>query len=73
MIRFSKFAPAILLLNFCALAEQPVPLFNAATKLEPATTEETADALVTRFSDRARDRHAREAEFHAYDHYLSFY
>ena len=56
-----------------ALAQQPVPLFDATTKLEPATTEDTAEALVTRFADRARDRHAREAKFHSYDHYLSFY
>jgi len=50
-----------------------VPLFEATTKLEPATTEDTPDALITRFADRARDRHAREAKFHSYDHYLSFY
>jgi CxxC motif-containing protein (DUF1111 family) len=50
-----------------------VPLFNETTKLEPALQEETPDALITRFADRARDRHAREANFHAYDHYLSFY
>lgn len=31
------------------------------------------DALVTRFSDRARDRHAKENHFQAYDHYLTFY
>lgn len=50
-----------------------VPLFDATTRLEPATTEDTPDALITRFADRARDRHAREAKFHSYDHYLSFY
>lgn len=48
-------------------------LFTAATVLEPAVTEETPTALITRFADRVRDRHAREAEFHAYDHYLTFY
>ena len=55
------------------LAADPeiVPLFDESTKREPATTEETADALVTRISDRVRDRHAREDG--AYDHYLSFY
>jgi CxxC motif-containing protein (DUF1111 family) len=31
------------------------------------------DALVTRISDRARDRHAKEDQYQAYDHYLSFY
>lgn len=50
-----------------------VPLFDAATNLEPATTEDTSDALITRIADRVRDRHAREAVFHAYDHYLPFY
>ena len=29
--------------------------------------------MITRFADRARDRHAREDEYQAYDHYLSFY
>ncbi len=61
------------LLSTAALAQQPVPLFDAGTKLEPATSEETPEALITRFADRARDRHAREAKFHSYDHYLSFY
>ena len=50
-----------------------VPLFNAATQLEPATTVETPAALTTYLSDRARDRHAREYMFKAYDHYLSWY
>ena len=54
-------------------APQVVPLHDASTKLEPALKEETPDALITRLADRARDRHAREANFHAYDHYLSFY
>jgi CxxC motif-containing protein (DUF1111 family) len=56
-----------------AQAQQLVPLFDASTKLEPATSEDTPTAFITRFADRARDRHAREASFHAYDHYLSFY
>ena len=50
-----------------------VPLFNAATQLEPETTIDTPDALTTYFSDRGRDRHAREFFFNAYDHYLSWY
>ena len=29
--------------------------------------------MITRLADRARDRHAREAQFQIYDHYLSFY
>ena len=50
-----------------------VPLHDATTKLEPETITETATATITRFSDRARDRHAREDEYHAYDHYLTHY
>jgi CxxC motif-containing protein (DUF1111 family) len=50
-----------------------VPLFNEQTKLEPATAEETADALIARIGDRVRGRHAREAKFHAYDEYNTFY
>ncbi len=50
-----------------------VPLFGPETVLEPAVTVETPDALKTYWSDRARDRHAREARFHAYEHYLHIY
>jgi CxxC motif-containing protein (DUF1111 family) len=50
-----------------------VSLFSRETKLEPATVEETATALITRVGDRVRDRHAREGMFHAYDHYLPLY
>ena len=50
-----------------------VPLFDAGTVLEAAMVEDTGTALITRFGDRARDRHAREANFHIYDHYLSWY
>ena len=41
--------------------------------LEPALQVDTPTALITRFSDRARDRHAREDQYQIYDHYLSFY
>jgi CxxC motif-containing protein (DUF1111 family) len=50
-----------------------VPLFDNATKLEPDVVQETDTALITRFNDRGRDRHAREFMFHIYDHYLSHY
>lgn len=50
-----------------------VPLYDATTVLEPELQEDTPTALITRMSDRARDRHAREDEFQAYDHYLSHY
>ncbi|MEL6713574.1 MAG: di-heme oxidoredictase family protein, partial [Planctomycetota bacterium] len=49
------------------------PLFDASTLLEPALQETTPTALITRLSDRARDRHAREDQFQSYDHYLSHY
>ena len=50
-----------------------VSLFNASTPLEPATTVDTPTALITHIGDRARDRHAREGNFMAYDHYLPWY
>lgn len=50
-----------------------VPLHDQNTKLEPDNIFETPTALVTRFSDRGRDRHAREDQYKAYDHYLTLY
>ena len=50
-----------------------VALYNTNTVLEPATTVETSTARTTYLADRARDRHAREGNFHIYDHYLSWY
>lgn len=50
-----------------------IPLFDAFTLLEPPTTVDTSTALITYIADRARDRHAREDNFHIYDHYLSWY
>ena len=50
-----------------------VPLFNSGTALEVESVVDTPTALITRFGDRARDRHARENMFHAYDHYLTWY
>ena len=69
---------AALLATFACVsvsAENPqvVPLFDASTKREPSTTIESTEALITRIGDRVRDRHARESQFRAYDHYLSFY
>ena len=49
------------------------PLFDNSTNLEAAVQFDRGDALVTRIADRARDRHAREDQFQAYDHYLAFY
>jgi hypothetical protein len=50
-----------------------VPLFDQATVLETENITETSSAIITRFSDRGRDRHAREDQFHLYDHYLKLY
>jgi CxxC motif-containing protein (DUF1111 family) len=50
-----------------------VPLFGPATMLEPAVVVDTPEALKTYWADRARDRHAREARFKAYEHYLHIY
>ena len=54
-------------------ADTIVPLYNATTALEEVIQYDRGDALVTRISDRGRDRHAKEDQFQAYDHYLSFY
>ena len=50
-----------------------INLFSQSTPLAPAITFDRGDALVTRIADRGRDRHAREDQFQAYDHYLTFY
>jgi CxxC motif-containing protein (DUF1111 family) len=49
------------------------PLFGPSTLLEPEIHYETADAVVTKWGDRGRDRHGREDEFQSYDHYLPHY
>lgn len=49
------------------------PLYSASTVLQADTQEHRPDALITRFSDRPRTRHAREDQFQSYDHYISFY
>ena len=49
------------------------PLYDTSTTLEPDSQFDRGDALVTRWSDRPRTRHAREDEFQAYDHYIAFY
>ena len=49
------------------------PLFDASTDLEQEISYDRGDALVTRFADRGRDRHAKEDQFQAYDHYISHY
>lgn len=50
-----------------------VPLFDSTTRLEPEVLFDRGDAIVTRFGDRGRDRHAREDQFQSYDHYLPLY
>ena len=56
-----------------AYAQTYANLFDSTTALEPDTQFETAEALVTRWSDRPRTRHSREDEFQSYDHYVKFY
>jgi len=50
-----------------------VPLFGASTELEPEIHFDTGDAIVTKWGDRGRDRHAREDQFQSYDHFLPHY
>ncbi len=50
-----------------------VPLYTSSTAQEHALIYETNDAVVTKFADRGRDRHAKEDQFQQYDHYLSHY
>jgi len=59
--------------NYLNSSTQITNLFNAGTTLEAATTVDTPAALITYLADRGRDRHAREGQFQAYDHYLSWY
>ena len=66
-------SPFVDLLNGKDPADEIVPLFDANTTLEPETIIDTPDALITIVGDRVRDRHAREDQFQAYDHYLEFY
>lgn len=63
----------MLLLFQESLGIEVTPLFNKLTPLQADSQEDRADALVTRFSDRPRTRHAREDQFQAYDHYVAFY
>lgn len=50
-----------------------VPLYDATTTLDPEIVYDRGDAIVTKFADRGRDRHAREDQFQSYDHYLPHY
>ncbi len=49
------------------------PLFNSSTALESDSQWDRGDALITRFSDRPRTRHAREDQYQSYDHFIKFY
>jgi CxxC motif-containing protein (DUF1111 family) len=50
-----------------------VPLYGPETPLRPDWVVDRGDAIITRFGDRGRDRHARESQFQSYDHYLPQY
>ncbi len=63
----------LLISNLSRSNDDIITLFNASTQQEAPTTVETPSALITTLSDRVRDRHAREGQFQAYDHYLSWY
>jgi CxxC motif-containing protein (DUF1111 family) len=56
-----------------ALSNGIVPLYGAATVLEPEILFDRGDAIVTKWGDRGRDRHAREDNFQSYDHFLPHY
>lgn len=59
--------------NYTVELGEVVPLFNNDTPLDQPISFDRGDALVTRFADRGRDRHAKEDQFQIYDHYLSHY
>ena len=50
-----------------------VPLYDASTELDIPIHYDRGDAVITRFADRGRDRHAREDQFQSYEHYLPHY
>ncbi len=50
-----------------------IPLFSGNTKLNRLVREDIGTAIVTRWGDRARDRHSRENNFQSHDHYLPHY
>jgi CxxC motif-containing protein (DUF1111 family) len=57
----------------CGAAVSIGALYPVGTALEPDVVLDTATARTTLLADRARDRHAREAAFQQYDHWLPFY
>ena len=66
--------------GWCPCEEDLVfdPIHDGSEPLEPEIVEYTADAMITRIADRARDRHAREdivngIPYRTYDHWLPFY
>jgi CxxC motif-containing protein (DUF1111 family) len=68
----SAFSPTVSAVTEAAVGSI-VPLFNSGNTLEVDWVTDTPTAIITHFGDRARDRHGRESEFHAYDHYLTWY
>ena len=56
-----------------AAAGEIVPLYDETTALEPEIHFDRGDAMVTKWGDRGRDRHAREDQFQSYDHFLPHY
>lgn len=50
-----------------------IPLYDESSELDPPLVSNRGDAIVTRFADRGRDRHAREDQFQSYEHFLPHY
>src|SRR5258706_5864641 len=50
-----------------------IPLYTSSSAIDPVLVQDIGSAIVTRFGDRARDRHAREANFMNYAHFLPLY
>ncbi len=57
----------------CVEMGSVTPLYNSATVLEGTHQIHTDEALITRYGDRPRTRHAKEDQFQRYDHYIAQY
>lgn len=59
--------------NTSSIAMNVVPLYNSSTVKEQDIQIRDGNKLITRIADRGRDRHAKEDQYQAYDHFLSHY
>lgn len=53
--------------------DRVTPLYDENTPLEPELSDSAPGRVITRVGGRVRDRHARESQFQAYQHYLPNY